>query len=593
MTLNISGISYLGIKLFWFENGASHLTEKIDESTYRTHLRRVLSLPAGASRRQLKRARDREAQKCRDDFLSDNPEARSLAKQRLDDVHLAFDCLADPKAFRAQLEKVNDEILQGKLTREQALLLRKEMAPQPVPVRGPSAPGALPDAEADSTGDGGKGSSLQDERLLVKELRDKRVGKEPKIGRKKAQQIERITRETMTGITAAAKRSASENALALSESGRTESDEFYEALYSSVRRDAEQVMNDAIAEMNQLELPVEDSLLDSFAMAVEDATEDATDYEYNKLEGIVAREPESGRKKFWTVILTSLTIVSVTFLFCFVSFVKTAEKPSSVDAQFGLADHEKAGMLAVKGLSPQQPVSDKTYQAYGRGLSPVAGPAGFAWRTTYYSIDGVGEYNLGLDAVDRSDYDAAEKHFMNSIMTNHNVYQTVYNLGVTHLSQGKLSAALADFTNTLGIKCDLAQALYNKGFVYYRSSVETIKAMHDQSKSQEERDLMAKRSADTLHAAINTWTAAAVQAPRIGQPLFNRAVARYRLGDLKGARADFDEALRRDSSLTAARQNIDFIDRVLADPETEPEIDDSKVPDGPTGPPGPPGPGAL
>ncbi len=80
------------------------LAEKIDESTLRAHFRKVLSVPANASIRQMARIRDREIGICQEALESVEVEVSQKARARVESVKIAYECLSDHKRFHLQLE---------------------------------------------------------------------------------------------------------------------------------------------------------------------------------------------------------------------------------------------------------------------------------------------------------------------------------------------------------------------------------------------------------------------------------------------------------------------------------------------------------
>ncbi|MDX2108184.1 MAG: hypothetical protein SFY67_17445, partial [Candidatus Melainabacteria bacterium] len=121
------------------------LAEKIDESTLRAHFRKVLSVPANASMREMARVRDREVGVCQEALESSDSEVSQKARARVESVKLAYECLSDHKKFRQQLDELNKQLADGKAKKE--TLLKVVEAPKEA-VRKMPKPSAARDKQA-------------------------------------------------------------------------------------------------------------------------------------------------------------------------------------------------------------------------------------------------------------------------------------------------------------------------------------------------------------------------------------------------------------------------------------------------------------
>lgn len=555
-------------------------------------------MPAAASRRQMRRARDREIQRCRDDMLSDDKQLNALAKRRLEEVDRAFVYLTEPAKFRDFLELVNDRLRLG--TIEPNSFMATISTEENAAAQGSNiASGtAASDAGSDlsSNGDAERiAMSMAEEHEVLRELRKKRLEKAPKIGRKRRLDSEKKAKEALTAIAQTANTSAHSKARELIEHRVTDADEFYERVFACALKEASWVRDKALDEMRTADLLIDEKLLDDLEVAVADQAEAAAEKEYNELEGIVAAVQKSRRNKFFPALLTMCLIAGLLVMLCnmdiFVSTTKQDPVVRQIESASGTVDG--ANSSALKGADAIDlnavRVSEVPAIASARSLVAPAGAAGMAGRATTLSMDGSADFNAGSDAIARGDSANGLAHLTAAVQKNSDLYQYPYSRGCTYLWLNRLPEALADFNSTLSLRSDLMQARYNKGLIYLQYSAAQIDRAYATADGAEQTKLLTQAAA-SLRAAVIEFSAVQEKMPALPQPYYNRALARFRLGDLKGAAADFEAAKSRDASPAAADANLKVVRALLENPKAQPpSIDTKQAP--PVGPEGPPGPG--
>jgi len=565
------------------------LSNQIDESTLRTQLRSILDVPAGASRRQLRRARDREVQRCRDDMLSSDQRLNSLAKKRLEELDRAFEYLTEPKKFRDFLELVNDKLLLGTMDSNSlaATIARREgleSEPQQIDSQQMSGPeGAAEPAH-----------TLAEEREVLNELRRKRLEKAPKIGQKRRQQMEKLIKDTHTAIETGAASTARSKASELVARGVTDPDEFYERVYSSALEVAQAARDRALQTIEEKNLPIDEKLIDEWESAVLDRSEQAAEREYNNLEGVMAAEKvstPSGPKFMFKLAIVLCTIAGTLIIFCNVNTVVTSNQPDAVQQQIknaGGTDTTSSGTLELLKKIPMTVSTNKAI-ATAEGMSGAAGSAGTAGGAVSLGMDGAADYNAGCAAIKSGAYGDATLFFNKAIEKNPNIYQFFYNRGLAYLYLGHYRSALSDFASSFNLRTDMMQARYNQGIIYLAGGADCI-ARADRG-SATEKEALLKQGVVNLRAAISEFSVVTDKMPKLAQPVYNRGIARYRLGDLDGAISDFETAVRNDPNMESAARNLEVAKTAKTDPKTRQPLPHGTIPGAPIGPQGPPAPG--
>lgn len=527
----------------------------------RTHFRKVLSVPANSSIRQMARVRDREIGVCQEALESPEKDVSEKARARVESVKLAYECLSDHTKFAQHLQELNKKLAAGKTSKEE--LLKIVEAPKEAVRKMP------------------KPSPARDKQAL-EDFRQKR--QEEKAGLPEEGEKRNWLDEVSTEMKVAAFKAASEKAhtLRLESNEDPDSDEFFEAVHAQAFDAAQTLMQKKKKEANFAEFKNElEALVDEFS-------EEATWEEYNRLESAAARKSEMARTpNKMTVAVSAILIVVLGIAFTNVGVMMMSGPGGDTEQTL---DKKKANSiipdtdLGYKNMS----VSKEKEIAWADGMARPASSAGCAGRCSLANLDGAQEYNKGCEAVSREKYDEAIPFFTTAVVKNEKMYQAHYNLGCMHLQKCQPAAARDQFYNTLKWQPTLAQAVYNQGLVYLISSEETIKRAYEKSPLDEK--LLAQTTA-TLQAAIDQFVLAESMEPRMMQAYYNEGLARYRLGDLKNALKAFEKANEIDPTVPGTIRNRDLCNKMISSPDLAKKMSGVGTLLGPTGPQGPPGPG--
>jgi tetratricopeptide (TPR) repeat protein len=572
-------------------SGGAVLSEQIDESTLRTQLRSILDVPAGASRRQLRRARDREVQLCRDDMLASDPKLNALAKKRLAELDRAFEYLTEPKKFRDFHELVNDKITLGTLEPGSlaASIARREGFD--------NKSNAGETAEVLEVSSEGAHTSLAEEREVLKELRRKRLEKAPKVGHKRLKALENLIKDTNTQIEQGANTAAKAKASELIARGYTNSDDFFETVYTAALEATQATRDRAIKTIEEKDLPVDEKLLDEWEAAVLDKSEEAAEREYNLLEGTMASQKSStpgGPKLFFKIAVTLVTIAAALVVYCNINVAVTTNRPDALGQQIQDAGGGAVGVGDLYSVLKQLPsqLSANPAIATAEGMISNAGTAGPAGSAMSMAIDGAVDYTAGCSALTKGDFNVAIGNFNNSIAKNKNIFQYPYNRAMGWLALGHYQAAITDFDAAISLRTDLMQARYNKGVIFLLGGADYASRANSTANAKD-KAAMKRQAVINLRAAIAEFSSVSSKMPDLAQPFYNRALARYRLGDLRGAVSDFEAALKRDAKLSAAKFNLEIAKAAQAAPDKKPVLPAGTTPSAPVGPQGPPAPGLF
>ena len=524
-------------------------------------------------------------------MLSNDTRLNALARKRLDELDRAFEYLTEPKKFRDFHELVNDKITlrtlePGSLA---ASIARREGFDNKT-----SKNDAVETDLTEITDDGQPHITLAEERELLKELRRKRLEKAPKIGQKRLKQREKLIAETNTEIEQLANSTARAKASELVAKGYTDSDDFFEKVYAAALEVTQATRARAIRVSQDKDLPLDEKVLDEWDQAVLDKSEEAAEREYNNLEGVMATQKPSaykGPKFAFRLVVTLVTVAAALVVFCNMNLALWTNQPDALGRQMddkNPADSARDLFQQLRNLPNK--LSANPSIATAEGLVSSAGTAGAAGAAMTMSIDGSADYNAGCTAITGGDFTKGIASFNNAISKNRNVYQYCYNRAIGWLSQGNYDAALQDFNAAITLRTDLMQARYNKGVIYLLGGADyASRANHE--KDAKTKIAMQQQAVVNLRAAIIEFSTVAIKMPKLAQPLYNRALAKYRLGDLSGAVADFEAATKRDPKLEAAKYNLAIAKAALAEPNRKPPMDEGTIPSPPIGPQGPPAPG--
>lgn len=537
------------------------LAEKIDESTLRGHFRKVLSVPANASMREMARVRDREIGICQEALESSDNDVSQKARARVESVKTAFECLSDHKKFRQHLDELNKQLDNGTTSKES--LLKVVEAPKEA-VRKMPKPSAARDKQA------------------LEDFRQKRQEEKSSLPEQGENRL--WLDEIGTEIKVAAVKAASDKAQDLRRESNEEpdSDAFFERVHAASFDAANEILKTKTKDVYFSEFK------DELEAMVEEFSEEATWEEYHRLESAVARKAEvKAAPSKMTVVVSIVLLVVVGLVFTNVGVMMTTG--ASMDQAKPPEKDKMKSILPDVDLSYKNKVLSSTKEiAWADGLARPSSAAGIAGRCSDNSIPGASEYNKGCEAVTRKKVDEAITFFTAAVVKNEKLYQGYYNLGCMHLQKCEPAAARTDFYNALKWQPSSALAVYNQGLVYLISSEETTKQAYSKSPPDPE---MVQRTTATLHAAIDQFLLAQSMEPRMMQAYYNEGLARYRLGDLQNAQSAFEKASQLDPTVPGTIRNKDVCQKMISSPESAKKMFAAGALLGPVGPQGPPGPG--
>lgn len=533
-------------------------------------------------------------QRCREDMLSSDLRLNSLAKKRLDELDRAFEYLTDPKKFRDFHELVNDKVLAGNvepgsLVATVAQVERPataQLEPETTVPSGPLRP-ADPSEFVHT--------SLAEEREVLKELRRKRQEQAPKIGHKRRQAMDKLIKDTLAAIEHSADTAARSKASGLVAQGVTNSDEFFEKVYTAAFEVAKVARDQSLQKIEEKNFPIDEKLIDEWELAVMDRSEEAAQREYNNLEGIMAEQRTKlpgGRAFTFKLAVTLATIAGALAVFCNIDVFVKSNRPDALRQQIhdaGGNDTASGDVTAIMASLPRTIVAKSEF-ANAVGLAEAAGLAGGAGWSSSLSIDGASDYNAGCTATANGAYPDAIASFSKAIDKNADIYQYFYNRALANIYSGNYPNALQDLDVAIGLRTDLMQSRYNKGYIYLAGGADCLTRAHQANGP--EKDKLLRQGAVNLRAAIAELSVVDAKMPGLAQPIYNRGLARYRIGDLAGAISDFELAAKRDAKLTAATYNLKIARAKQSDPKGTP-TSVGTIPGAPEGPQGPPGPGIF
>lgn len=532
-------------------------------------------------------------------MLSTDLRLNALAKRRLEELDRAFEYLTDPKKFRDFHELVNDKLQAGNIEPGSlvASVAQSEVKAQleaekstPSGPTGPSGPGSTEQRQPDANEV--VHLSLAEEREVLKELRRKRQEKAPKIGQKRRQEMDKLVKDTLAEIEQAAATTARSKASELVARGVTDSDEFFERVYTEALEVAKVVRNRALKKVEDKNFPIDEKLIDEWELAVMDRSEEAAQREYNNLEGIMAEQRTrlpSDRSFRLKLLITLCLVAGVLAVFCNVNVFMTANRPDALQQQIksaGGTDTTGSDISAVMSKLPRTIVAKPEF-ANAVGLAQAAGQAGPAGASNSLNIEGASAYNAGCASLSAGAYPDAIVSFTQAIERNKDIYQYFYNRSLAHVYSAEYSDALKDMDDAIALRTDLMQSRYNKGHIYLAGGADCIARAEKASGAEKEQ--LLRQGAINLRAAVAAFSVVDLKMPGLAQPVYNRALARYRIGDLAGAISDFELAVQRDPKMEAAAYNL----AIAKAKQSAKPTSGGTIPGAPIGPQGPPGPGVF
>ena len=561
---------------------------------------------------QIKHARDQELQKYQTDYASEDQRVSRAAKEKSSEIKQAYDCLASDKKFNDYLEKCNKLIIEGKTTKEKLLLdfeSKEKNRPNLVLVEdlpvinpivedsnvisGPSPGAPIPvEPQSDDTEFSGTIFTKEEEEKEINDLKEKQLEKERKYEKRKKSRLDSISNKAILEIKNVAIKEAARVARDIKREGEELApDDFFDEVKIEADRKVEKLKDEYIEKMIRLDLEPDEELKNQLNEIARQSTEDAASQEllfYKNKSKLQTGKPN----------LLYVAIAVVTSLALFLFFINTAKLmwdklPDPTGNQFKSATKPAVETINANPVDPNLKVSSVLAIAKAQDLAPTAGIAGMAGFANNLDIEGAADYNQALHKAYKRDYAAAVDQFNLSFNKNEHLFQTQYNLASMYFWMGKNDEAITHFSNSLNIRPDLSQANYNKGVIMLNRARTINQQLTGMSTEQTNELKILNDSTRLIHSSIKEFNKAIKNAPLLAQPIYNRGVARYMLGDLKGSKADFVEALRLDSMMDAASFNMATVANQLEPEKRQSKIKNRNLPQGPEGPQGPPGPGLL
>jgi tetratricopeptide (TPR) repeat protein len=511
----------------------------MDESSLRVYFRRVLDVPAGASRKVLRSARDKRATRFRDKLIGAVGADREILERRLTITNLAYDCLSDAVRFKAYFTRLSA----GEET--------------------------LPDLD-ELLASLGEPSRPLPPRLLEK---------------RQAALAERMQRAHAV-IETAVREAAEAEAKRLQASGVPDADLFYESVYSAALKAGQDTLAEEAGAFAQSKLDFDDGCREELSALAVDTAEVAAHRAYDKLEDSVAAkvEPNLGNRGVALV----LCIVLGFFIIggAIYSVQRSPESylaPSATQAPVvGItADEAKA---AEEIVNPSLTISADRNIASGAGLIDVAGPAGIAGSATDLTKQGEVQYQAGVQAAMAGNNDKAIAEFEQSYSLSSSLVLALYNKAVIQTQTGAGTSAVFNYGQVLSHRPDLAQAYYNRAYSHQITASAMIKGFAPGLPVNSPEALAAARE---LQLAINNYNLCVKADSHCAQALYNRGLAYYRLGNLEQAYDDFVQAYGLMSLVDAADFNASVVAPALKKTYTRKAAGSPAAPVGPAGPPGP------
>lgn len=504
----------------------------MDESTLRIYLRRVLAVPAGASRKVLRSARDRRSGLWREKLLAAPASEKQLFEQRLAITNTAYDVLSDAVRFRTFYTRLEagEEVLP-----ELELLLAGlgESSPKPLPAR-----------------------------VVEKRL---------------AAVHERMQR-TQTLIESAIREAVDNEAKRLQEQSVPDADEFYDAVYACGIAAGTRVKEDEIANSGKNKI-LDENCLAELDATITDTSEMAAHKAYDKLEAKVATSTAEEATPANRSTALALSLIILVLVFGAAYFTLSRDPSSFLAAPAPVVTLTEAEALACE--SPQDAkilASPDQKIAGGAGLIATAGAAGLAGSINNDTEDGQISYHEGIQAAISGDTTQALADFDKAYQANANLKVALYNKGNLLALTGRPVEAIASYSEFLKFKPNLAQAYYNRGLAHQTLALQAVSNQSDENRRA--------TAGQELQKAIANYNCCLKINPRCAQAYYNRGFAGYCLGQFEQALSDFEKAQSLLPILEAANFNKNAVAAQLHRP-VEPI---AKVPPtAPIGPVGPPG----
>ncbi|CAN5499197.1 hypothetical protein BH11CYA1_BH11CYA1_24280 [soil metagenome] len=506
----------------------------MDESTLRIYFRRVLGVPAGASRKILRAARDRRAALWRERMLAAPAGQKQLNEQRLAITNMAFDALSDSVRFKSYYTRMQagvetlpelDDLLEG----------LGDSSPKPPPPR------------------------VVEKRLAAVHERMQRT----------QTLIETAIRETVEAVS---KR--------LQENTVPDSDEFYDAVYAAAMASGRQVRDDEVQSAIKSKIELDENCISELDSLITDTAEMAAHRAYDKLEAAVAAsgaaEPTQPASR--SVALTlSLLILVLVFGASYFALSKDpaaffASNSPNAAAALTAADADACENEPSKKLQ----ASEDAKVASGYGLIAHAGAAGLGGSANDVTEEGQVLYHNGITEAISGDKIKALANFEEAYKASPTLILALYNKAALLSIAGQESEAIACYSEVLRSRPSLAQAYYNRGLSHQNLASQLV-TLHAAD--------WRLQSAVELQKAIANYDKCLKINGRCAQAFYNRGFAYYCLGNFDSAYHDFEKAYSLLPMLEAANFNKIVIAAILKKPL---DVLPSAPPGAPIGPVGPP-----
>ena len=505
----------------------------MDESSLRIYFRRVLGVPAGASRKILRAARDRRAATWREKMLAAPAEQKQLNEQRLSITNMAYDALSDSVRFKTYF------------TRMQAGIE------------------TLPELEELLAGLGDSSPKPPPQRLIEKRL---------------AAVHERMQR-SQTLIEGAIRETVEAESKRLQENTVPDSDQFYDAVYAAAIASGRQVRDDEIKNAAKSKVELDENCLAELDALITDTSEMAAHKAYDKLEASVAislsDQPIQPASRSVALSLSLLILVLVFGA----SYFALNRDPG---AFFASNSPNAAAALTAADADACENEPDKGFQtsadakvASGGGLIAQAGAAGLGGSANDVTEAGQVYYHDGVNEAISGDRVKALANFEQAYKTTPTLVLALYNKAALLAIAGQTKEAIGCYSEVLRSRPSLAQAYYNRGLSHQGLASQVVTQAGADWRLQSGRE---------LQKAIANYDKCLKINGRCAQAFYNRGCANYCLGQFEQAYSDFEKAHNLLPMLEAANFNKNVLAALLKRPV---EVLPSAPPGAPIGPVGP------
>lgn len=515
----------------------------MDESSLRVYFRRVLDVPAGASRKVLRSARDRRATRFRDKLIAASGPEKELIERRLSITNTAYDCLSDAVRFRTFFTRVTN------------------------------GEEVLPDLDEFIAS-------------LGEQEQNKNRPLPPRLAAKRQSELHERMQRAQALIENAVRDGSEAQAKRLQESGVPDADMFYESVYAAALSVGQEVLAAEVANIAQTKLDFNDDCREELNAVAVDTAEICAHRAYDKLEDSLAARsrPDVGNRG---VALILCLIIGVIVIGGAVFSVQRSPEsylgsaPQQAQPSAVSLDEAKA---AEESVNPALLISGDRAVASDAGLVGVAGPAGIAGSATDLTKQGEVQYQAGVQAAMAGQKEKAIAEFEQAYSLSSSLVMALYNKAVLQTQEGNGSSAVYNYGVVLTRRPDLAQAYYNRGYTHHITGLAMISGLPAGTPANSAPALEASRE---LQLALNNYNLCVKADSHCAQAYYNRGLVYYSMGNLDSALADFTQAHAVMPIVEAADYNASIVAAALKKPYTRKTQGTPQAPVGPAGPPGP------